>query len=86
MQSIIKLMTLNINAIKLDTKVQMLESLLWQQGIDIDLLQGTTTTKLNNMRGYNAVINDGTEKIGTIIMIREGVTITDIKIISSGKE
>jgi exonuclease III len=78
-------MTLNINAITSDTKAKMLEGLLWQQGIDIALLQETTTTKLNNMRGYNAVINDGTEKRGTAIMIREGVTITDIKRIPSGR-
>jgi exonuclease III len=84
MQYIIKLMTLNINAITSDIKVQMLEGLLWQQGIDIALLQETTTTKLN-IRGYNAVTNDGTEKRGTAILIKEGITITDIKRIPSGR-
>jgi exonuclease III len=78
-------MTLNINAIKSDIKVQMLEGLLWQQGVDIALLQETSTTKLNNIRGYNAVINDGTEKRGTAFMIREGVNITGIKRIFSGR-
>jgi exonuclease III len=85
MPFIIKLMTLNINAITSDTKVKMLEGLLRQQEIDIVLLQETTTTKLNNTRGYNAIINDGTEKRGTAIMIREGITITDFKRIPSGR-
>jgi exonuclease III len=78
-------MTLNINAITSVTKVKMLEDLLRQQETDIALLQGTTTTKLNNIRGYTAVINDGTEKRGTAIMIREGITITGIKRIPSGR-
>jgi exonuclease III len=78
-------MTLNINGITSDTKIRMLEALLWKQGIDIALIQEVTNNKINTLRGYTCYINEGTEKRGTVIVLKDGINITEIKRIPTGR-
>jgi endonuclease/exonuclease/phosphatase family metal-dependent hydrolase len=85
MTSIIKLMTLNINGIQTDNKIQMLENMLRQQGIDIALMQEVTNNKLASIRGYTIHINEGTEKRGTAIAIKDGIQTTDLKRLTTGR-
>jgi exonuclease III len=84
MTCIIKILTLNINGIKYDIKAKMLEELLWQQDVDIALLQEITTEKIHILRGYTTYLNEGTERRGTAIAV-EGIHITDTKTITSGR-
>jgi exonuclease III len=85
MAHIIKIMTLNINAIHSDNKIRILEELLNRQGIDIGLLQETATDKLHTIRGYTTYSNDGTNKRGTSILIKEGIHVKDVKRIPTGR-
>jgi len=82
---IIKLLTLNINGIQSEIKLNMLEGLLCQQEIDIALLQEVTSNNIQRLRGYTTHVNEGTEKRGTAIVTREGLSITDIKRLPSGR-
>jgi exonuclease III len=45
MTHVLNLMTLNINGMKLDTELYILENLIRKQGLDIVLLQVTTQNK-----------------------------------------
>jgi exonuclease III len=76
MTYVYKLMTLNINGITSETKIGMQEALLWKQGIDIALLQEVTNNKINTLRGYTSYINEGTEKRGTAIVLKDGINTT----------
>jgi exonuclease III len=85
MTSIIKILTLNFNGIKSDIKVKMLQDLLWQQDVDIALLQEITTDKIHTLRGYTTYLNEGTERRGPAIAVNEGIHVTDTKTITSGR-
>jgi exonuclease III len=85
MTNIIKLMTLNINGLHSDSKVNILEELLWKHEVDIALLQEITTMKINTLRDYTTYLNIGTERRGTAIAVKEGIQITDTKTIPSGR-
>jgi exonuclease III len=78
-------MTLNINGITSDTKIRMLEALLWKQDIDIALLQEVTNNKINTLRGYTSHVNEGTEKRGAAIILKDGINITETKRIPTGR-
>jgi exonuclease III len=85
MTSIIKLMILNISGIQTDNKIQMLENMLRQQGIDVPLMQKVTNTKLTSIRGCTIHINEGTEKSGTAIAMKDGIQTTDLKRLKTGR-
>jgi exonuclease III len=85
MPHIIKIMTLNINAIASHTKTRMLEDLLRRQDIDIALLQETTIHNNHTLRGYNTYASNGTDQRGTTIVAKEGINITDVKRIPTGR-
>jgi exonuclease III len=85
MQYIYKIATLNINGMTSHTKIKMLEELLCQQDIDIALLQEVTDQRINTIRRYNIYTNEGTEKRGTAIAVKEEIKITDIKGLPTGR-
>jgi exonuclease III len=78
-------MTLNINGMRSDTKISMLEELLWKQSIDVALLQEVTTKNITNIRGYTTYLNEGTTNRGTALVTKEGINVTSIKRIPTGR-
>jgi exonuclease III len=78
MQNTFKIATLNINGIASSTRVRRFEDFITRQGIDFALLQEVTHANLNFSK-YTAYINEGTDKRGTAILVREGLTLTDIR-------
>ena len=80
-----KLATLNINGIETYAKMSMLGDFLKRQYIDIALLQEVTHNDFTTIHEYNAIINEGTDKRGTAILVKTGLQIQDIKLISSGR-
>jgi exonuclease III len=63
----------------------MLEEFLWKQDIDLALVQEVTTPLLSATRRYTAYMNEGKNRKGTAILAKEGIPITDIKRIPSGR-
>ena len=49
------------------------------------LLQEVTHTKITSFRRYNAYVNVGTENRGTAILAKEGLSLTDITRLPSGR-
>jgi exonuclease III len=84
MTYVLKLMTLNINGMKSDTKLYMLENLLWKWGLDMVLLQEVTTQNIK-IRGYTTFLNIGTDNRGTAIKIKEGIQAGSIKRMTTGR-
>jgi len=80
-----KIATININGISSNTKVQLLRQFLLQQDIDIALIQELTSCDLPPLLGFNLITNVGTEKRGTAFIIKEGLSITKVKRIPSGR-
>jgi len=74
-----KIATLNINAISSPMKMKMLTNFLLGQDIDIALLQEVANDDLSNTYGYIAHINEGIEKRGTAILMKEGISVNKIK-------
>ena len=66
-----KVVTLNINGISSPLKMQSLNNLLFQQDIDIALLQEVTINDSSSLRGYEALVNEGTDKRGTAILLKQ---------------
>jgi len=65
-------------------KIKMLTNFLLGQDIDITLLQEVANDDLSNIYGYSAHINEGIEKSGTAILMKERISINNIKILPSG--
>jgi hypothetical protein len=63
----------------------MLEEFLGAQDIDIALLQEVTCQHLALSQRYTQYVNIGTEKLGTAILVKDGILLTDIKCLPSGK-
>jgi exonuclease III len=61
MTHILKVGTLNINGIKADIRLEMLETFLRYKDLDVLLLQEVTTEKLRAFLNYTTHINVGTE-------------------------
>jgi len=66
-------------------KIKMLTNFLLGQDIDISLLQEVANDDLSNIYGYSAHINEGIEKSGTEILMKEGISVDNIKILPSGR-
>jgi len=79
MRHIYKVASLNINGIAHPTRIRMLEEFLWQQDIDIALLQEVTNRAIENIRSYTKHINIGTDQRGTAILVKDGIQIRPIK-------
>jgi hypothetical protein len=63
----------------------MLVEFLWKQDIDLALVQEITTPLLSAILRYTAHMNVGTARRGTAILMKDGIPITDIKRIPSGR-
>jgi exonuclease III len=77
--------TLNINGITSAIRLRMLDEFLHKQDIDIMLFQEVTDTNVNAINRYKAHVNQGTEGRGTAILTKEGLTISNIKRLPSGR-
>jgi exonuclease III len=77
--------SLNINGITNKTRTQMLEEFFRAQDIDIVLIQEVTCQHLALSQRYIQYVNIGTEKRGTAILVKDGILLTDIKCLPSGR-
>ena len=55
--------------------MQMLNNLLFRQNIGIALLQEVTINDFSSLHGYAALVNEGIDKRGTAILLKEEVTL-----------
>jgi exonuclease III len=85
MTLIYKVATININGIASPTRLKMLDDFLHQQDIDIALLQEVTQPNFHTAIRYTVHINLGAEGRGTAILTKDGLDISDIKRLPSGR-
>jgi exonuclease III len=64
----------------------MLEEFLLRQEIDIAFLQEVTHPHLNTLNRYTAYINEGTTRPGTAILAKEGIILTNVTRLHSGRD
>jgi hypothetical protein len=62
----------------------MLEAFINKHDIDIALLQEVTSTHVNTLHQYDALINQGTEGRRTAILTKQGMTVNNVNRIPSG--
>ena len=77
--------SLNINGIANDSRIRMLEYFLWTNDIDIAVLQEVTGPHLVSIRRYTKHANIGTERRGTAILTKDGLILTDVRCLPSGR-
>jgi len=77
--------TININGIASHACLRMLEDFLRNQDIDISLLQEVTHSNFTFLRRYEAHTNVGTDNRGTTILAKEGIPITKITRLPTGR-
>ena len=63
----------------------MLEEFLWTNYIDIAMLQEVTGPQLDSTCRYTKHVNIGTERRGTAILARDGLILTDVRCLPSGR-
>ena len=80
-----KIATININGISSRLKIYMLRNFLMRQDIYIALLQEVTKTESSLIYGYDTHLNVGVDHRGTAIIVKEGLTLTNIKRLPSGR-
>ena len=85
MPFIYKIATININGISSANRILLLGEFLFQNDIDIALLQEVTTTNLTSIRNYTVFDNIGTDGRGTAILAKPGINLTDVKRLPSGR-
>lgn len=77
--------SLNINKIRSDLKIAALKQFLFEAGTDIALLQEVLIPHLT-IPGYVGITNVATElSVGTAILVREGIPITGVEKLESGR-
>lgn len=75
-----RIATLNITSIHSALKLNSLKDFLYAADIDIILLQEVTDIALQEIYGYNAVINAGCERdLGTAILFKEGIIVKNVE-------
>jgi exonuclease III len=84
MQYTYTIASLNINGIASPTRMCMLNTFLYRQGVDVALLQEVTHYNFDTILGYGAYLNVGSEKRGTAILTKRGINVGDIKRFPSG--
>ena len=84
--NILKIATLNINGIHTTTRIATLNDFLKCQPIDILFLLEVTHPQFDNLTGYTTYTNVGTTMTGTAFMTRNGLQVTNINKIPSGRE
>jgi hypothetical protein len=84
MLDIYKIAILNINGKATYTKISKPGDFLKQQNIDTALLQDATHNDFTNIHEYNAIVNEGTDKRGTAILVKAGLQIHQMHTIGMG--
>jgi exonuclease III len=84
MTTVIKIATININAITSRTRVGMLTEYIRRHELDIILIQ-EINTELLNMPGYDMFYNVGTQTRGTAIMARSDIPLTHFSKLPMGR-
>jgi len=77
--------SLNINGFANDKRIRMLEDFLWTNDIDIALLQEVTGPQMDSIRRYTKHVNIGIERRGTAILAKDGIILTDVRCLPSGR-
>jgi len=85
MTVVTKLATININGITNRTRVGMLTEYIRRHDLDIVFLREITDPELLTMPGYDMYYNNGSHRRGTAIVARNGIALTNINKIPSGK-
>jgi exonuclease III len=80
-----KIATLNINGIKSRARVDMLENFLRVHDIDILFAQEVTSLEKTNIGGYETHHNIGFSMRGTAILAKDGITLTNVTKLPSGR-
>ena len=75
-----KIATLNINGI-----TSPFNNLLFRQDIYIALLQKVSINDFSSLHGYAALVNERNDKRGTAILLKEGIFLSNIKRLPSGR-
>jgi len=63
----------------------MLNNLLFRKDIDIALLQEVTINEFTSLHGYAALVNEGKDKRGTGILLKERIFISNKLRLPSGR-
>ena len=74
----IRIATLNINGMASLTRITMLAEFVRTWEIDILLAQEVTQPVLHEIIGYTTQYNIGTSRIGTAIVARDGINLTNV--------
>jgi exonuclease III len=80
-----KIATLNINAIRAPTPIKMLQHFVHVNDIDLLCVQEVNTNNIQMIRNYTTQNNIGTEGRGTAFIYKDIYTLTDVRIMSSGR-
>jgi exonuclease III len=75
---VIKVATLNINGMTATTRVGMFTDFIHRQALDMIFLQEVTNPDKMQISGYTLHHNVGTTIRGTAILVRDGMTLTNI--------
>jgi hypothetical protein len=78
-------MTLSINGIMQPSLLGMLEDFFRRHDVDIALLEEVTSLRLNAIQLYKSYLNIGTDQPWKSILTKNGVTITNVKCLPSGR-
>ena len=68
-----------MNGISSPLKMYRLRNFLIRQDIDVALLQEVTRNDFSQIYSYETHLNEGTEKQGTALIIKEVLSLTNIK-------
>ena len=82
----IKIATLNIKGITSRARVDMLENFLHVHDIDILFAQEVTSPETTNIGGFETHHNIGSSTRGTAILAKDGITLTNVTKLPSGRE
>jgi exonuclease III len=85
MTHILKLGTLNINGIKADIRLEMIETFLRCKDFDILLLQEVMTHKLRAFPNYTTHINVGPDGRKTAILLKNDLEARKFQRLPSGR-
>jgi exonuclease III len=85
MMAVIKLATLNINAIRNRTRVGMLTEYIRRHDLDTVFLQEITDPELLPMPGYDVYYNIGSDIRGAAIVVRYDIILRNISKLPSGR-
>jgi exonuclease III len=85
MAGICKVLTLNISGIRAASRIEILENFLRLHEVDIAMLQEVVGPQLETVRGYVACMNIGSTVRGTAILVRQGLTIDEMRRLPTGR-